>query len=110
MPVGDSQACPDAGCRSGVQVRGTATLRARLRDALPSGAPLPEATWQARHRAITTILWLHVVALPFIGVWQDKGLWHSLSETAPVAGLALAATVAGAPRVVRASLTTLGLV
>ena len=82
----------------------------RLRDALPSGSALPEATWQARHRAITALLWLHVAALPFIGLWQGRGFWHALTEAVPVAGLGLAATVSGAPRVVRASLTTLGLV
>jgi len=88
----------------------SSTLRARLRDALPTGSQLPEETWQARHEAITLLLWLHVLALPFIGLWQDRGLGHSLAEAAPVAGLAMAATVSGAPRVVRASLTTLGLV
>jgi signal transduction histidine kinase len=95
-------------------VGGTSTLgarlSARLRDALPTGSALPEETWQARHRAITLLLWAHVVALPFVGLWQDRGLVHSLTETAPVVGLGLAATVSGAPRVVRASLTTLGLV
>jgi signal transduction histidine kinase len=91
-------------------VGGTSSIGARLRHALPTGSALPEETWQARHRAITLLLWLHVIALPFIGVWQDRGFFHSLAEAAPVAGLGLAATVDGAPRWVRASLTTLGLV
>ncbi len=96
--------------RAGVLVSGSSTLGARLRHALPTGSELPEETWQARHRAITLLLWLHVIALPFIGAWQHRGFTHSLLETVPVAGLGLAATVSGAPRVLRASLTTLGLV
>jgi signal transduction histidine kinase len=91
-------------------VGGTPTLGARLRDALPTGSALPEETWQARHRAITLLLWFHVLALPLVGAWQGTTLWHSFLETAPVAGLGLAATVGAAPRVVRASLATLGLV
>ena len=89
---------------------GTTTLSARLRDALPHGTALPEETWQARHRAITFLLLVHAAALPFIGLWQDRGFWHSLLEAAPVAGLGLAALVSGAPRALRATMTTLGLV
>ena len=85
-------------------------VRAWLRDALPTGSQLPEETWRARHRALTVLLWVHVAALPFIGLWQHRGFGHSLLETVPVAGLGLAAMVRGAPRVVQASLTTLGLV
>lgn len=82
----------------------------RVRDWLPRGAHLSEESWQTRHRAINLLLWCHVVALPFIGAWQGNGFWHSALEAAPVAGLALAAMVPGAPRAVRASLTTMGLV
>ncbi len=89
---------------------GTSTIRARLRDALPTGSTLPDPIWRARHRAILVLLWVHVAALPFIGAWQGRGFWPVLGEAAPIGGLALAAMLRGAPRVVRASITTFALV
>ena len=82
---------------------------ARLRDALPRGEQLPDATWRSRHRAINGLLWVHVAVLPFVGVWRGQDLGHTLLEVALVAGFALAAMVPTAPRAVRASMTTIGL-
>jgi signal transduction histidine kinase len=80
-----------------------------VRDVLPRGGQLPDASWNSRHRAINGLLWAHVVLLPFIGVWQGQETGHALLDMALVAGFAAAAMVPGSPRVARASLTTLGL-
>jgi hypothetical protein len=81
----------------------------RVRTVLPRGGQLPEASWNSRHRAITALLWVHVAVLPLIGIWQGQETPHALLDLALVAGFAVAATLPGAPRAVRASLTTLGL-
>ena len=81
----------------------------QARSALPRGGQLPDEAWLARHRAINGLLWLHVLALPVIGLWRGQEPGHTLLDVALVAGFALAASVPGAPRVARASLTTLGL-
>jgi signal transduction histidine kinase len=89
--------------------RGDLSTVDRLRSALPRGDQLPESVWLARHRTINGLLWLHVLALPLIGLWRGQPPGHNLLDVALVAGFALAASVPGAPRVARASLTTLGL-
>lgn len=88
---------------------GLSTVVDRVRSALPRGGLLPDEAWLARHRAITGLLWLHVLALPLIGVWRGQQVGHTLLDVGLVAGSAVAASVPGAPRTVRASLTTLGL-
>ena len=98
---------PGQGCE--VAQLELSAVAARLRTALPRGGQLPEATWRSRHRAINGLLWVHVAVLPFVGVWRGQELSHTLLEVALVAGCALAAGVPGAPRGVRASMTTIGL-
>ena len=39
----------------------------RVQAALPEGRPLPEATWQARHRGILILLWLHAIGITAFG-------------------------------------------
>ncbi len=81
----------------------------RLREALPKGGQLPDDVFERRHRALTTLLWIHAAVLPMIGVLQGQTLSHSLLEASFVAGLALAASVRGASQVLRSTLTTAGL-
>jgi two-component system, cell cycle sensor histidine kinase and response regulator CckA len=58
---------------------------------LPQGKSLPAETWARRHRAITRVLWLHVVAIPLFAWFQDYSALHALLEAAPVAAAAVAA-------------------
>jgi diguanylate cyclase (GGDEF)-like protein len=77
---------------------------------LPKGGLLPAATWQRRHRGITALLWLHVVALPLICLLRGD---HLLPVLVAVAVVALLGVGAGIPRLgvtVRSAMTTLGLV
>ena len=46
----------------------------RVQAALPEGRPLPEATWQARHRGIIILLWLHAIGIAVFGL--PGGLWR----------------------------------
>jgi signal transduction histidine kinase len=82
---------------------------ARIRGLLPRGRTLPEAAWLRRHRALLALLWLHVPIVLTYGLASDVSTWHALAETAPIAILAGAATLASAHRKVAMTLVSLGL-
>ena len=65
---------------------------------LPTGHTLPVAEWERRHRALSVLLWLHVVVLPLYGMLRGYGGLHVLLHAGP---LALAALVARRPRLSR---------
>ena len=82
----------------------------RLRNALPEGRTLPDRVWRRRHRAMLTLLWLHVVGLTAFALAQGFGVVHSLQEGAIVASVAAAATAAGTRKRIAATLVSLGLI
>ena len=82
----------------------------RLRSLLPTGHSVDQASWERRHRAITNLLWVHVVAVPLYGIWQDHGVGHSLLEGAVLALLALGASREEFGAVTRSVMATIGLV
>src|ERR1700712_4503527 len=91
---------------------GTAPARqslASLTAWLPRGGALPEHVWQARHRGICVLLWLHVVALLIIGVMRDRSPTQSVIGPAIVVALTAAAMWSGFSRTTRSLLATLGL-
>lgn len=77
--------------------------------ALPRGGALPEHAWDARHRGVVVLLWMHVVVLVVIGVLRDRPFAACVLAPAAVAVLAAAASWARLSRIARASMATLGL-
>jgi diguanylate cyclase len=82
----------------------------RLRDALPRGRLLPESVWEGRHRAIVTILWLHVIGLAAFALLTGHTPLEALASSSPVAFLTLAASVRPLSRGLRSCAASLGLV
>jgi diguanylate cyclase (GGDEF)-like protein/PAS domain S-box-containing protein len=83
-----------------------------FRNALPQGGRLPEDLWQARHRTVLIVLWLHVAAIPVYGVVRGQTLLHCLFEASLVGIFAVSATFdAGRPlpRGIRAAVAAAGL-
>jgi diguanylate cyclase (GGDEF)-like protein len=82
----------------------------RTRRWLPTGGTLPTAAFEARHRAVLVLLWLHVVGLPVFAVARGYPLRHSLLDTLPI----LICAISGGSRLLnqraRASIGALGLV
>lgn len=76
---------------------------------LPRGGVLSEQNWSTRHRGICVLLWVHVVALPFLGVLRHETVGHSLFDTAIVAALAVGALPPRLGREVRSASATVGL-
>jgi diguanylate cyclase (GGDEF)-like protein len=81
-----------------------------VRDLLPRGGALPVETWRRRHRGITILLWLHVVALPVICVLRDDDLRALAVPLAVVALLAVGAGISWFGVTARSAMSTLGLV
>ncbi|MET0604579.1 MAG: EAL domain-containing protein [Baekduia sp.] len=82
----------------------------RTRRWLPTGGTLPAATFEARHRAVLVLLWLHVVGLPVFAFARGYPLPHALLDTLPI----FICAISGASRRLnpraRASIGALGLV
>lgn len=76
---------------------------------LPRGGTLDAPSWQARHRGISFLLWLHVVGIPAIIVLRGEGVVHAAGEAAAIAWLAVAASYDGFSPRVRSAAATLGL-
>ncbi|MDP9416952.1 MAG: SpoIIE family protein phosphatase [Actinomycetota bacterium] len=66
---------------------------ARSRRLLPSGTPLPDDVWLARHRALLAAAWVGCVAA-FVWATATGGLSHGFVDASPTALAALVATLA----------------
>jgi diguanylate cyclase (GGDEF)-like protein len=82
----------------------------RTRAWLPVGGTLPPAAFEARHRTVVALLWLHVVALPAFAVARGYPLRHGILDTLPILICAVAATQHRFSARGRASVGALGLV
>jgi methyl-accepting chemotaxis protein len=76
---------------------------------LPRGARLSEASWVARHRIVTVVLWLHVPVLLVVGVTGHSADWEVWALPLAVVLLAAAARVASSRRT-QAGFVSLGLI
>ncbi|MFI7545446.1 methyl-accepting chemotaxis protein [Actinoplanes sp. NPDC049599] len=76
---------------------------------LPRGARLSDASWAARHRILTVVLWLHVPLLLLVGVSGHAARWELWAWPLAVVLLAVAARAASKRRT-QAGLTSLGLI
>ncbi|WP_157682740.1 sensor histidine kinase [Nocardioides scoriae] len=77
---------------------------------LPRGGTLPERSWQARHRGLTTIAWLHVPVLLGLALVRPRGGTPELAVgLVLVALLALGGSTPRSSRTLRASAVTLSL-
>jgi diguanylate cyclase (GGDEF)-like protein/PAS domain S-box-containing protein len=77
---------------------------------LPRGNAITPESWRRRHRAILTLVWLHVPALYIVGIQRGYGLLHPLLEVAVIAAFAVGAGFKSLSQDARASLATMGLV
>ncbi|HWH96411.1 MAG TPA: bifunctional diguanylate cyclase/phosphodiesterase [Baekduia sp.] len=82
----------------------------RRRDWLPTGGTLPAAAFDARHRTVVALLWLHVLALPAFALVRGYALGHGALDTLPILICALGASGARLSHRARASIGALGLV
>ncbi|MCU1380232.1 MAG: hypothetical protein JWN29_3215 [Acidimicrobiales bacterium] len=81
-----------------------------MRRVLPRGGALPADLWEARHRTVLVVLWLHVVAVPVFALVVGRPLLHALVEAVPIALLGASASLQSASgRGVRAVLASAGL-
>ena len=83
---------------------------AAVRALLPEGRPLPYGVWQARHRGIVVLLWLHVVGLFAYGVSTLEQPLHVLAEVSAIAATALLASWPRLNRELRTLVASAGLV
>ena len=83
---------------------------ARIKNLLPQGNQISDASWQGRHRAIVIFLWAHALALPFVGIVRGHGLAHSLMEGLIVATFGFLATSKAFGKSLRSVFATAGLV
>jgi diguanylate cyclase (GGDEF)-like protein len=82
----------------------------RTRAWLPVGGTLPAAAFEARHRTVVVLLWLHVVGLPAFAVARGYHLRHGLLDALPILICAVSASYGGFSTRGRASVGALGLV
>ena len=80
----------------------------RLRAVLPRGGALTDEAWEARHRGIRTLAWLHVPVLAVIMVLHSRVLPSTLALLV-VAALLAAGGYGATPQRVRSSAVTLSL-
>ncbi len=77
---------------------------------LPEGRALPDNVWNARHRGMLVLLWLHAIAILIFAAIVGKPLSHGLAEAALVAGAALLAHAKFGGRKFQAGMASFGLV
>jgi diguanylate cyclase (GGDEF)-like protein/PAS domain S-box-containing protein len=82
---------------------------ARFRASLPTGKTLPPEIWQRRHRAMTTLVWLHAGGLFIFGLTRGYPVWHMCVDTLPIASFGAAAGLKAHSRRFRACMVSLGL-
>jgi len=85
-------------------------LLSNLLAALPKGDALDEAAWSARHRGILSILWLHVLGVPFYGAYMEAGPSLYLGGGVLLGAIAIAAQLPVVSRRLQAAIATYGLV
>ena len=85
-------------------------LLSNLLAALPKGDALDEAAWSARHRGILSILWLHVLGVPFYGAYMEAGPSLYLGGGVLLGAIAIAAQLPVVNRRLQAAIATYGLV
>jgi methyl-accepting chemotaxis protein len=61
---------------------------------LPRGTAISDASFDARHRVITTILWLHLPVVFAVSLGAHETFLHTLTELIPVVVLAVVASSA----------------
>ena len=86
-----------------------ARLAGRIRSQLPRGGTLPDDVWRYRHRAVLTLLWLHLPALYLFALARGDNWLHSLLEAAVVAIPATLAQLSRKRRLESTVLASLGL-
>jgi diguanylate cyclase (GGDEF)-like protein/PAS domain S-box-containing protein len=64
---------------------GLARASASLKNSLPRGRTLPAEAWEARHRAMLLILWVHVAVLPVFSMLRGFSVEASIGSVAPIA-------------------------
>ena len=87
----------------------TTVNRRRLPSWLPKGGSLPEADWQARHRWVTALLWVHLFAIPLYAIYRGSSVGHALFEALPVLLAIILASSRELGRTARSSVAALGL-
>ena len=86
------------------------SLLSNLLAALPKGDALDEAAWSARHRGILSILWLHVLGVPFYGAYMEAGPNLYLGGGVLLGAIAIAAQLPVVSHRLQAAIATYGLV
>src|SRR5688572_4359599 len=77
---------------------------------LPTGTSIGQDQWAKRHRAITVLLWLHVVGVPVYGIVRGELPRHAVAEGSILAVMALVASWRACGWKTRTVMATLGLV
>jgi diguanylate cyclase (GGDEF)-like protein len=95
---------------SGVLVPPDGRLTPTRRRWLPIGGTLPAAAFEARHRTVVALLWLHVLALPAFAVARGYAPAHGALDTVPILACAIGATRRSLSTRARAVIGALGLV
>ena len=93
----------------GVERTRPETFAKRVRSALPTGAPIGDEMFEARHRAVVVLLWLHAAGLAAYGITLGYSVGHLALELSAIVAAAAAAGVAPG-RAWRAGIGTVGLV
>ena len=76
---------------------------------LPRGARLSDASWQARHRIVSRLLWFHVPVFLIVGVLGPRSAWQTVLMSGALAAWAALAPVLPSAKA-RASHTSVGLI
>lgn len=92
----------------GARVRRGLELARRLSWRLPRGRSLEDDVWNARHRGIVTLLWLHAFAWPLVSLAFSDPLLHAIGHGTALAASAVAANHF-ASRLARAVVASFGL-
>src|SRR5579884_489681 len=76
----------------------------------PAGHTLSDRVWRLRHRVIVTVVCLHAVGVPVLGVTLGHSVLFSVAAGVPVAFLGVLATASFLSRRGRAAVATAGLI
>jgi len=76
---------------------------------LPKGEALAEPAWNARHRGILSILWLHVPGVPMFGIYMGASPTLYLGGGGLLAFIAVAARLSVVRRRLQSAIATCGL-